>query len=152
MYGELNLLEHEMTDARDHRNIAWDTLLRLLPSSMLGIVFGLLFFKLLDSANLARGLGMVTGFSGTLALAASLRPEHVRQASVWTDARLAGLLSGDIGTTFGALARLLIAMHFGAIRNVKGLVPRLQPPCGLNMSARRLFGPMPALLDCSAGP
>jgi uncharacterized membrane protein YfcA len=26
--------------ARDHRNIAWDTLLRLLPSSMLGMVTG----------------------------------------------------------------------------------------------------------------
>src|ERR1700738_3328899 len=119
MYGELNLLEHEMTDALDHRNIAWDTLLRLLPSSMLGIVFGLLFFKLLDSATLARGLGIVTVFYGTLALAASLRPEHVRQASVWTDARLAGLLSGAIGTTFGALASLFIAMHFDAIRMSK---------------------------------
>ena len=46
--------------ARDNRNIAWDTLLRLLPSSMLGIVFGLFFFKLLDSPTLARGQGIVT--------------------------------------------------------------------------------------------
>ena len=105
--------------ARDHRNIAWDTLLRLLPSSMLGIVFGLFFFKLLDSPTLARGLGIVAVVYGTLSLTASMQPAQDERVSVWTNARLAGLLSGTIGTTFGALASLFIAMHFDAIRMPK---------------------------------
>jgi uncharacterized membrane protein YfcA len=87
--------------ARDHRNIAWDTLLRLLPSSMLGIVFGLFFFKLLDSPTLARGLGIVAVVYGTLSLLASLRPEQVQQTSLWTNARLAGLFSGAIPLSTG---------------------------------------------------
>ena len=105
--------------ARDHRSIAWDTLLRLLPGSVLGIVCGLFFFKLLDLPILARGLGIVAVLYGNFSLAASLRPKEVQQTSVWTNARLAGLLSGAIGTTFGALASLFIAMHFDAIRMPK---------------------------------
>jgi uncharacterized protein len=82
-------------------------------------VLGLFFFKLLGSSILARGLGIVAVLYGTLSLAASLRPKEVQQTSVWTNARLAGLLSGAIGTTFGALASLFIAMHFDAIRMPK---------------------------------
>jgi uncharacterized membrane protein YfcA len=104
---------------RDHRHIAWDTLLRLLPGSMLGIVFGLIFFKLLDSPTLARGLGIVAVVYGTLSFTASIRPEKEQQTSAWASPRLAGLLSGTIGTTFGALASLFIAMHFDAVRMPK---------------------------------
>jgi uncharacterized membrane protein YfcA len=56
---------------------------------------------------------------GTLSLTVSMRSEQGQQMSAWTSPRLAGLLSGAIGTTFGALASLFIAMHFDAIRMPK---------------------------------
>src|SRR3954467_5228242 len=45
--------------ARDHRAIAGTALLRTLPSGLVGIALGLIVFTALDSATLARGLGLL---------------------------------------------------------------------------------------------
>jgi uncharacterized membrane protein YfcA len=115
----LSLCGSALILGRDNRNIAWDSLLRLLPSSMLGILLGLFFFKFLDSPTLARGLGTVAVVYGVISLRASMFATQEEQISAWTNPRVVGLLSGAIGTTFGALASLPIAMHFDAIRMPK---------------------------------
>jgi len=130
---------------RDRGNIAWADLLRLFPTCMLGIGIGLIFFTQLDSRTLAQGLGVMAVLYGGFSLRASIQPAGAaaspegapaegasvppdgaraqaaagpttsRLLSPWGDARLAGLLGGAVGTTFGALSSLFFAMHFDAI-------------------------------------
>jgi uncharacterized membrane protein YfcA len=102
---------------RDRRNIAWADLMRLVPRCMLGIAFGLFFFVGLESPTLAQVLGAVTLLHGGFSLWTSIRPadptvsSHSTPArpapsprsSFWRDGRLAGLLGGAVGTTFGVL-------------------------------------------------
>ncbi len=114
---------------RDRRNIAWTDLMGLVPSCMLGIALGLFFFVALESPALAQVLGIVTLLHGGLSLWASTRPADVTvsphstpaapapgpRSSLWRDGRLAGLLGGAVGTTFGVLSSLFFAMYFEAI-------------------------------------
>ncbi len=114
---------------RDRRNIAWTDLMGLVPSCMLGIALGLFFFVALESPALAQVLGIVTLLHGALSLWASTRPAAATvsphrtpaapapgpRSSLWRDGRLAGLLGGTVGTTFGVLSSLFFAMYFEAI-------------------------------------
>ena len=44
---------------RDRAHIAWADMARLLPSCVVGVAVGLYIFTSLDSATLARGLGVL---------------------------------------------------------------------------------------------
>jgi uncharacterized protein len=100
----------------DYRHIAWADFLLLMPTCLLGVAFGLYFYKMFDSPALARGLGALVVLYGALSLRASRRPAPILHMPRKSLARLVGLIAGAIGTTFGALTSLSFAMYFDAIR------------------------------------
>ena len=55
----------------DYRHIAWADFLLLMPTCLLGVAFGLYFYKMFDSPSLARGLGALVVIYGALSLRAS---------------------------------------------------------------------------------
>src|SRR5262249_61491600 len=59
---------------RDYDRMPWADLMPFMPSCLLGIVLGLVFYKLLDSPTLARGLGVLVVLYGAFSLRASMRP------------------------------------------------------------------------------
>src|SRR5262249_56452593 len=88
----------------------------LIRRWMLGIAFGLFFYNALNSASLARGLGILVVLYGILSLRASMRTQPDWQVPPKSIARLSGLIGGAGGTTFGALTSLSFAGDFDAIR------------------------------------
>src|SRR5262245_65687109 len=78
---------------REYDNIAWAALQLLIPSCMLGIAFGLFFYNALNSASLARGLGILVVLYGILSLRASMRTQPDQQAPPKSIARQIGRAS-----------------------------------------------------------
>lgn len=105
--------------ARDYRAIAAYDLIRTLPSGLIGVAIGLYVFKTLDAGTLARGLGLLVIAYGVYALATTRRPPGAWQPSPRLLARLAGILGGAVGTTFGTMASIFYAIYFDAIRMAK---------------------------------
>lgn len=114
-FGSVTVLRNEFD------NISWEALKRMLPACMVGVIFGVFFFEKLDSRTLAQGLGVIVILYGIRSYLSSKRKDPAPPMSIWRNARFAGLLSGAISTTFGALSSLFFAMHFDAIRMPKDL-------------------------------
>lgn len=98
---------------RGRAHIDWREFAGLLPGCALGIVLGLFIFTAVDTATLARALGVFV-----IAYAAYswwgkkvLRSKLVRQA--------ASILSGIVGTLFGAMATIFFAIYMDAGRMTK---------------------------------
>jgi len=85
-----------------------------LPWCVLGIGAGLYLFKALDAVILARALGaLVLAYAGYMMwLIAHPEGRDPLPASVVQPA--AGILSGIVGTMFGAMASIFFAMYLGA--------------------------------------
>jgi uncharacterized membrane protein YfcA len=92
---------------------------RLLPSCLVGIAIGLYVFTSLDSATLARGLGVLIVIYGAYSLWLSGRPQTPWQASPRVIAPVAGAFGGAVGTTFGTMASVFFAIYFDVIRMAK---------------------------------
>ena len=101
---------------REYQHIAWADFLRLMPTCMLGIAFGLYFYELFDSKALGRGLGALVVLYGALSLRSAMQPIPMWHMPPKSIGRLVGLIAGLVGTTFGALTSLSFAMYFDAIR------------------------------------
>jgi len=103
---------------KDRRHVSLPMILRILPSCVLGVAFGLYLFKVLDAVLLARGLGvLVTGY-GLYALwqtrtAAAGKPPPRGIAPV------ASFLAGAVGTIFGTMASIFFAIYMDALRVTK---------------------------------
>jgi uncharacterized membrane protein YfcA len=104
---------------RDRRHVAWGDIARLVPSCVLGILVGLYLFKTLDSAVLAKGLGVLVLLYGLCSLLASWRPPARWSVSPRFAAPIVGLIGGIVGTTFGTMASVFFAMYFDALRRAK---------------------------------
>jgi uncharacterized protein len=104
---------------RDRAHIAWRDMARLLPSCLVGIAIGLYVFTSLDSATLARGLGVLIVIYGAYSLWVTTRPQTRWQASPRVIAPIAGALGGAVGTTFGTMASVFFAIYFDVIRMAK---------------------------------
>jgi uncharacterized protein len=104
---------------RDRAHIAWADMARLLPSCVVGVAVGLYVFTSLDSATLARGLGVLIVIYGTYSLWLSGRPQTRWQASPRVIAPVAGAIGGAVGTTFGTMASVFFAIYFDVIRMAK---------------------------------
>jgi uncharacterized membrane protein YfcA len=103
---------------RDRAHIAWSDMARLLPSCLVGIAIGLYVFTSLDSATLARGLGVLIVLYGVYSL--WLAGGQTRwQASPRLIAPIAGALGGAVGTTFGTMASVFFAIYFDVLRMAK---------------------------------
>jgi uncharacterized membrane protein YfcA len=104
----------------DRQHIPWPTLWKLIPGSLAGIAVGLVIFKVLDSEQLARGLGVAVLLYGCYALGSSFRTAPEFQPAPWRGlAFLTGLGGGIIGTMFGTMASLFYAIYFDSLRMAK---------------------------------
>ena len=113
---------------RDRAHIAWRDMARLLPSCLVGVAVGLYVFTSLESATLARGLGVLIVLYGVYSLWVTYRPQTRWQASPRLIAPAAGALGGAVGTTFGTMASVFFAIYFDVLRMAK-------EPFRANMSA-----------------
>lgn len=104
---------------RDRRHVAWGDIARLVPTCVIGILIGLYLFKSLDSAVLAKGLGVLVLLYGLCSLLASWRPPARWSVSPRVAAPIVGLVGGIVGTTFGTMASVFFAMYFDALRRAK---------------------------------
>jgi len=104
---------------RDRRHVAWGDIARLVPTCVIGILVGLYLFKTLDSAVLAKGLGVLVLLYGLCSLLASWRPPARWSVSPRVVAPIMGLVGGIVGTTFGTMASVFFAMYFDALRRAK---------------------------------
>jgi uncharacterized protein len=104
---------------RDRRHVAWGDIARLVPTCVIGILVGLYLFKTLDSAVLAKGLGVLVLLYGLCSLLASWRPPARWSVSPRVVAPIVGLVGGIVGTTFGTMASVFFAMYFDALRRAK---------------------------------
>jgi len=104
---------------RDRRHVAWGDIARLVPTCVIGILVGLYLFKILDSAVLAKGLGVLVLLYGLCSLLASWRPPARWSVSPRIAAPVVGLVGGIVGTTFGTMASVFFAMYFDALRRAK---------------------------------
>ncbi len=104
---------------RDRRHVAWGDIARLVPTCVIGILVGLYLFKTLDSAVLAKGLGVLVLLYGLCSLLASWRPPARWSVSPRVAAPIVGLVGGIVGTTFGTMASVFFAIYFDVIRMAK---------------------------------
>jgi uncharacterized protein len=104
---------------RDRRHVAWGDIARLVPTCVIGILVGLYLFKTLDSAVLAKGLGVLILLYGVCSVLASWRPPARWSVSPRVAAPIVGLVGGIVGTTFGTMASVFFAMYFDALRRAK---------------------------------
>ncbi len=104
---------------RDRHHVAWGDIARLVPTCVIGILAGLYLFKTLDSAALAKGLGVLVLLYGLYSLWMSWRPRANWNVSPRVAAPIVGLFGGIVGTTFGTMASVFFAMYFDALRRAK---------------------------------
>jgi uncharacterized protein len=97
---------------RGRRHVDWRELTGILPGCAAGIVAGLVVFKLVDTQTLGRALGVfIVGYA-----AFSWRNPDVRSARLRP---LASVMSGIVGTLFGAMATIFFAIYMDAGRMAK---------------------------------
>jgi uncharacterized membrane protein YfcA len=104
---------------RDRHHVAWREIGKLVPGCLVGILAGLYLFTQLDSAALARRLGMLVLLYGLYSLWATLRPLPQWNVSTRLAAPIAGLSGGIVGTAFGTMASVFFAMYFDTLRKGK---------------------------------
>jgi uncharacterized membrane protein YfcA len=104
---------------RDRHHIAWRELGRLVPGCLIGIAVGLWIFTRLDSATLAKLLGVLVLLYGLYSLWGTFRPAPKTQLPSGLAAAVGGFGGGVIGTVLGTMGSVLFAIHFDAIRLAK---------------------------------
>jgi uncharacterized membrane protein YfcA len=118
---------------RGRAHIDWREFAGVLPGCALGIIAGLFVFKALDAALLGRVLGV---FIIVYALYSwwkpDLRVKGMRSA--------ASVLSGIVGTMFGAMATIFFAMYLDASRMTKEAFRATMSAMILTISIARAAG------------
>ena len=112
---------------RDRQHVGWGDIAKLVPTCVIGILVGLYLFKTLDSAALAKGLGVLVLLYGLYSLWRSWQPRANWNVSPKVAAPIVGLFGGIVGTTFGGIvgttfgtmASVFFAMYFDALRRAK---------------------------------
>lgn len=112
----LGILQSAAIVAKDHRHISWRAVLQTLPYGVLGVAAGVWFFKSFDARFIEKGLGLFIVGYGLYAL---WRIGHPPRASRFPRSIMAaamGTMSGVVGTMFGALAGIFIAVYLDMLR------------------------------------
>jgi hypothetical protein len=106
----------------ERKLVARDAFVRFLPGCALGVAAGLLLFKSIDAASLARLLGIFVIVYGGWSFWRLGHPRGANRVLPPVALRAAGsFLSGAVGTLFGAMASIFFAMYldgFGASKGV----------------------------------
>ncbi len=111
----LGILSSLAIVVRDYRYIQWQHVLRTLPYALVGVVFGVFVFKSLDTKDIERGLGLFILAYGLYSLWRMVRPARPLRIPRTLLAGSMGLVAGLIGTMFGALAGVFIAVYLNIL-------------------------------------
>lgn len=118
---------------RGRRHVDWREFAAILPGCALGIVAGLVVFKALDTATLARALGVfIIGYAAYSWRKPRLRSKLVRPA--------ASVVSGIVGTVFGSMATIFFAIYMDAGRISKDAFRATMSAMILTISVARSAG------------
>jgi uncharacterized membrane protein YfcA len=107
----LGILSSAAIVVRDHRHISWHAVWQTLPYGVVGIAAGLWVFKSLDARFIEKGLGLFIVGYGVYALWRIGHPPRPARFPPSLMAALMGTTSGLVGTMFGALAGIFVAVY-----------------------------------------
>jgi uncharacterized protein len=117
------------------RHVDWNEFARLLPGCALGILAGLFVFKTLDTAILARALGVFVILYAAYSWWSTKPPV---QRSMLRP--VASVLAGIVGTVFGAMATIFFAMFLDAGKMTKDAFRATMSAMILTISVARTIG------------
>jgi uncharacterized membrane protein YfcA len=101
----------------DRRNIAWASMLRLVPGCFVGIAIGLFVFTNLSAQALTKGLGAAVLIYGLFSLWGTIRPAPPKlQIPPRVLAFAGGVGGGFTGTAIGTFGSIFFAMYYDAIK------------------------------------
>jgi uncharacterized membrane protein YfcA len=100
---------------RDYRYIQWRAVWHTLPYGVIGIVAGVWFFKSLDTRFIEKGLGLFIFCYGLYALWRIAHPPRPLRIPPALLAAAMGTTSGLVGTMFGALAGIFVAVYLDVL-------------------------------------
>ena len=103
----------------DRKHIAWKEMARLVPGCLVGVAAGLYVFTLLDSATLAKWLGIMVLAYGLYSLWGTFRPAGKLQTPARVAAALGGFAGGMTGAVVGTMGSVFFAMYFDTIKLAK---------------------------------
>ena len=115
----LGVLSSAAIVARDHRFIDWRAVWQTLPYGVVGVVAGVWLFKSLDARFIEKGLGMFIFCYGLYALWRIARPQKAVRIAPGLLAAIMGITSGIVGTMFGALAGIFVAVYLDGLHMPK---------------------------------
>lgn len=126
---------------RARRHVDWREFGRLLPGCVVGIALGLLVFKALDAATLARALGVFIIVYAAYSWWLSTRPAGTKPPVKQGVLRpVSSVLSGIVGTVFGSMATIFFAMFLDAGRMGKDAFRATMSALILTISIARTAG------------
>lgn len=115
IFAILNIMASYDVLRRDWRRIAWSEVLRLLPTSVVGVIFGLYLMRDVDEELISRALGAFIVVYAIYALATSAHPFKMPLRLKTFLAITMGWMGGFIGTLFGAAASPIYAIYMNML-------------------------------------
>ena len=103
----------------DRHRVAWAEMAKLLPGLLVGITVGLYVFQLLDSATLAKWLGVLVLLYGIYSLWGTFRSAPKANVPPRIAATVGGFLGGIVGSVVGTMGSVFFAIYYDAIRLAK---------------------------------
>jgi uncharacterized membrane protein YfcA len=103
----------------DRNKIDWGEMAKLVPGTLAGIGVGLYVFTLLDSATLAKWLGVLVLAYGLYSLWGTFGASPKAHLPPRVAALLGGVGGGMTGTVVGTMGSIFFAMYFDAIKLAK---------------------------------
>ena len=103
----------------DRDKVVWGEIIKLVPGTLIGIAIGLYVFTLLDSATLAKWLGILVLAYGLYSLWGTFGAASKAHIPARLAAALGGLGGGLTGTVVGTMGSVFFAMYFDAIKLAK---------------------------------
>lgn len=125
---------------RERRHIAYHACTVFVPWCLVGIAAGLYLFKALDPHHLARALGLMIMIYAAHTLWTTVRPKVDRRWLRRAVSPVASILCGAVGTLFGTMGSVFMAMHLDARGLVKSEFRATMSAMLLTLSTARGIG------------
>ena len=115
----LGIISSAVILRKDWRHVVWPAMWRVLPWVAIGVAVGVYFFSELDSATLAKGLGIFAIVYGAHSWWRTVRPAPERKLPMHAITPIAGTVGGFVGSLFGASAGMFFAMYLDMLKLAK---------------------------------